>query len=177
MRLQGAQSRKWNLLDTGWHEITALTLQHPPCSIALAFLILMPVWLLLCEVHQRRDGLMSWCAYYLPSLPLLLVDQRECDPCNPLRTQMVVMVDVHELPAQQLSMDLSKPMRRAALREQLAPGYALVLPILAISDAGGASDAAKVDLAKDLISGAHSHHHSSFRCCCRNISVLHVSLP
>ena len=68
---------------------------------------------------------------------------------------MVVMVDVHELPAQRLSMDLCKPRRRAALREQLDAGYVLVLPVLAISDAGGAGDVAKLELAKDLVSGAH----------------------
>ena len=72
--------------------------------------------------------------------------------------QMVVMVDAHELPSQQLSMELSKAKRRAALRDQLDSGYALVLPHLAISDGGGASEAEKFELAKDLISGVRRHH-------------------
>ena len=67
--------------------------------------------------------------------------------------QMVVLVDAHELPAQQLSADLAKAKRRKAMREHLQAGFAVVLPALEIAPSAGASEDARLSIAKDIVSG------------------------
>ena len=71
-----------------------------------------------------------------------------CDPA----LQMVLLVDAHELPAQQLSLDLALgPRKRHIVREQLHAGYGLVLPALELTGANSA--AARLAAARDLASG------------------------